>query len=436
MTPSSDIRLRWVLSDPNRERAVDPIGTGMVAERIADRLVPDFSGATMRARYLSFLCSAVRRASASRSPYGFVHHLEAELAVDEAIQHGDAPTSECPGVIGRSRAAKELLRLKGERPTRPERLYKNTAFSTYRPLLRALGFLETSRTPRLTSAGEELARLYPARGSLASRCLAQITRGEVGRLCGPLGLDGRTSLGPDSRPGRRRATYDYLRSRGSHRLEALTLIGSHQRPPKRSSTVAHWLHVAYAWEVLSLGLALAFARLLRSRSISLVTRELRDELRSRPRVPRFEATTPGDQDARDVVAFLREARRVSEVLPADGIRFVQIAQDLVVGKDPGKFLRRLVEQHGRAKGGDAWVQLAGDRIRIIARTKNLELRPAPRRYRLDAFTQVLADMGRLPRAGPASRVRGGSTPLRSSFAVMGATRPAGRSHAPTRSICR
>jgi hypothetical protein len=77
----SDILLSWVLPDPNRERSVDPLGTGAFAERIADQLVPGFSGTTTRARYLSLLCAAVRRASSAGSPLKAIHHIEAEHAV-------------------------------------------------------------------------------------------------------------------------------------------------------------------------------------------------------------------------------------------------------------------------------------------------------------------------------------------------------------------
>jgi len=32
----SDVRLRWVLADPSRERAVDPLGMGAQADQVAD----------------------------------------------------------------------------------------------------------------------------------------------------------------------------------------------------------------------------------------------------------------------------------------------------------------------------------------------------------------------------------------------------------------
>ena len=47
----TDFTLQWVLPEPNRERAVDALGTSAVAGWIADQLVPNFSAQTERARY-------------------------------------------------------------------------------------------------------------------------------------------------------------------------------------------------------------------------------------------------------------------------------------------------------------------------------------------------------------------------------------------------
>ena len=59
----NDIRLRWVLADPSRKRAVDPLGMGAQADQLADLLLPQLSVATTRARYFSFLCWAVRKSA-------------------------------------------------------------------------------------------------------------------------------------------------------------------------------------------------------------------------------------------------------------------------------------------------------------------------------------------------------------------------------------
>ena len=49
MVAVDDIRLRWVLAHPSRKHAADPIGMGAQADRIADFLLPQLSGATGRA---------------------------------------------------------------------------------------------------------------------------------------------------------------------------------------------------------------------------------------------------------------------------------------------------------------------------------------------------------------------------------------------------
>jgi hypothetical protein len=153
--------------------------------------------------------------------------------------------------------------------------------------------------------------------------------------------------------------------------------------------------------VLSLGLVFAFARLLRSRTLSNAASELRAALGRRPGVPHFESVELGEDAADDAVALLREARHLhsgkvlQDALGTQGGKFVGIARSLVVDHDPKTFLRQLIEQHRVVKGGEAWVRLVGDRVEIIAKTKNLELHPAPRTYRLDAFMQFLIDMRRL-----------------------------------------
>jgi hypothetical protein len=389
----SDIILSWVLPDPNRERSVDPLGTGAFAERLADQLVPGFSGATTRARYLSLLCAAVRKAASSNAPLWMIHRIEAEHAVREAIHHRDEPPQECPDIVGRQRATAELKRLEWERPSRPERLYKLTAFAQYRSLMRALGLLHRGGPPRLTSSGEQLAAAYPLHGSTERRCLSRITKPEQGQLYGPLGLDRRASHADGSAQARRRATHQYLERASTP--EARSLLQAHARLSARSGRVGMLLHTAYAWETLSIGLLCGLSLLVQRRRLSVATKDLKEALSRRPPVPDLSDDLDPASAAEHSVALLREALRVHVALPASCKVHVELARALVTARDPAEFLRRVVDQHRLSKGGDAWFQLVGDRVETLAPGKNLDFRLGARSYRLDAYVRFLRDVGKL-----------------------------------------
>lgn len=386
--------MHWVLPDPTRERSVDPLGTGAVAERIAARLVPGFSSQTSRARYLSLLCAAVRRAEGSGRALAMIHGVEAELAVDEAIHHREEGVDACPGIIGRQRARAELAKLDWQRPSRPERLYKSTAFAIYRPLLRSLGLLSRSRVPTLTSSGEVLARAYPPlNASKERRCLSAITNLERSLLYGPLGLDGRASHAPESVLALRCATYAHLRLTGADAAE--TVLKRHARISRRESSVGRLLHTAYAWETVSVGLLLGFKLLASERCVSSVAHALTGALARRPAIISFDRAVESSEFANETVALLRESMRLKNSLPAGCEQHLGIARLLLEDRKPSAFLRQLMDRHRQAKGGDAWLRLNGDRVEVLATGKNLDFRPRPRSYRLDAYMQFLRDIKKL-----------------------------------------
>jgi hypothetical protein len=388
----TDFTLQWVLPEPNRERAVDALGTSAVAGWIADQLVPNFSAQTERARYASLLCAAVRKAESTARPIAVIHRIEAEQAVHEAAHHDGEPASACPGVVGRQLAHAELRRLGWVWPTRPESLYKSTAFNRYRPLLRSLGLLTGTRGTRLTEAGRQLARTFPLNGSQARRCLNEITKGEQRMLIGPLGLDGRAAHDVASPRAIRRDTYDYMRRTGVTAGPALLLL--HERPPRKPDRVATALHRAYAWELISVGLLAGLRLLLDQQRLSKAAAALGAALRQKPS-PDLQGELDPDDAARHAVALLREAHRVEDAVPDRGAGHLTLARTLVVDRDPVTFLRRIVEQHQRAKGGDAWFHLPDDRVVVLAHGKNLDVRLVARSYRLDAYAQFLRDLGKL-----------------------------------------
>ena len=390
----SDVVLSWVLPDPNRERSVDPLGTAAFAEQIADKLVPDFSTQTSRARYLSLLCAAVRRADSAAKPLALIHHIEAKHAVLEARLHRDEGPDACRDVVGKQRATAELIRLDWHRLTRPERLYKTTAFNTYRSLLRRLGFLVGRSQPKLSPAGDALARAYPLHGSAERRCLNEITKPECSQLYGPLGLDGRASLKPGSPQALRRATWEHLRSYST--LNGRNILQTHARLSAREGDVGRLLHLAYAWETVSVGLLSGLSLLVRKNRLSLAAKELKTALNRRPVIPRFDESFEPEDAADHTVALLREAMKVQKTLLGRSCEcHLKIARLLVVDRDPRSFLRALVEQHRLAKGGEAWFRLLGDRVDVLATGKNLNFPRSPRSYRLDAYSQFLRDLGKL-----------------------------------------
>ena len=387
----SDIRLRWVLADPSTERAVDPLGMGAQADKIADLLLPQLSVTTTRARYFSFLCWAVRK-SVGKVP--MIHRLEAELALEEAVRHNGESATDCPGVVGRSRAASYLKENSGKRPERPERLYKNTAFATYRPTMRALGLLTHSRRPELTNEGVRLATEFGRCCRRKLPCLGDISVSEKGLLRKLLGFDYRMQADPRVPSMRRRATFEAVRQHFEDSRDSKSILEQFAQLSSRPSDVESELHRAFVWELLSCGLALAFSMLLTEQRKPPIVRALRQALVGRPRRPALGPLSACDPECGgQVVALLRAAMNLNPQKLMDDCSPAGIAARLVDERDPDTFLRQLVGRHRMAKPEAPWVVLVGEKVEILAHTKSLAFEVRPRTYRLDAFSQLLRDLG-------------------------------------------
>jgi hypothetical protein len=363
---------------------------GAQADRIAGFLLPQISAATTRARYFSFLCWAVRK-SGGKLP--IIHRLEAELALEEADRHnGDAPNV-CPGVVGRSRALRYLEEHDWKAPERPERLYKSTAFATYRPTMRGLGLLKPSRTPELTVDGNRLATAFERSRGRKPRCLGDISTEEQGRLKMLLGLDYRKQAAIPLASNRRRATYEAVCRELEYGDAAFVLEGFAQIGA-RPTAVAFELHRAFVWELLSCGLALAFSMLLAKGRKSPVVSALRQELGRRPRrlpLRLFSASDP--ECSGHVVAMLRAAMNFNPLKLNLDPGPTRLAARLVDERDPDRFVQQLVERHHIAKPESPWIALAGNSVQVLAPKKSLVFAVRPRTYRLDAFGQLLRDLG-------------------------------------------
>jgi|GEM_PF-4544725 len=389
----NDIRLRWVQPDPSTERAVDPLGMGAQADKIADRLLPQLSVMTTRARYFSFLCWAVRK-SVGSAPITVIHRLEAELALEEAIRHNGEPANVCPNVVGRARAARHLNDHNGKRPTRPERLYKNTAFATYRPTMRALGLLTHSRRPELTAEGMRLATEFGRYCGRKLPCLGAISVSEKGLLKKLLGLDYRMRTDPFAPSMRRRITFEAVRHHFEDGCDSESILEEFAQLSSRPSDVESNLHRAFVWELLSCGLALAFSMLLAEQRKPPIVRALRQALGGRPRRLALGPLSARDPECGEqVVALLRTAMNLNPQKLMLDPGPAGIAARLVKELNPDTFLRHLVERHRLAKPEAPWVALLGDKVEILAPAKSLAFQVRPRTYRLDAFSQLLRDLG-------------------------------------------
>ncbi len=368
---------------------------GAQADRIADRLLPDLSVQTTRARYLSFLCWAVEKSEGSPTPMLSIHRVEAQLALEEARHHRDDPADECPGVVGRTKALGYLNENDWKQPARPERLYKNTAFATYRPLMRALGLLGRDRAIKLTPEGKKLASAFKQARGRARRCLSDISSSERVMIRGLLGLDYRKQSRLSVRAERRRSTYETVHTPLRSSDSSADILERYAEVRPRWSDVEKHLHQAFAWEVLSLGLTLAFSMLLNEQRMGPVVRSLRAALSKRPRRPPLDQLSlrpDGASSGDHVVAFLREAMRLQ--LDALGLDPgpLRIAERLVQERDPVDLLHRLVDRHRMVKSDAPWISLAADKIQVLAPKKNLAFQVRPRSYRLDAFAQLLRDL--------------------------------------------
>lgn len=395
MSARSSFEIAWVERDSSTEHSVDPLGLSAVADALAAQLLPGLTVATSRARYYSFLCWAVKQAEAKSRPIPHIHRLEATLALEEASRHGDQGSKDCPSVVGRQTAARYLSTHDGNWPPSPERLYKATAFATYRPSMRALGLLSNSRRPTLTEDGKKLAVLFLRHCGRAPRCLSEISVAEQSAIIRRLGL--RETQFRTATMGRRYATYRELRALLSRGHDAASILEHYVARPADHRTAATLLHKACAWETLSIGLTLAFSLLVQLEAISQTAHQIAKAMAGRPRWQGFVAQDADQTElASAVVSNLRKA--VALDIPSLGLDHipVRLAEILVNDRRPKEFLRALVKLHERVKPDEPWVRLdkAANRVRPVASgTRKLDFRAEVRTYRIDAFRQLLTDAG-------------------------------------------
>jgi hypothetical protein len=362
------------------------------ADKIAAKLVPGLSVATNRARYFSFLCWAVQQTGRKASSVRAIHPLEATLALEEAQRHRGDSAGDCPGIVGRQNAVRYLDAHDWKTPRRPERLYKNTAFATYRPAMRALGLLGGSRHPKLTQIGASLAAAFGRARGRSPRCLGDISSPERSLLKSVLGLDYRspTVMGAMNL---RRITFEAIYKTMAGVGTTIDVLEEHARLRKNPSDIAVTLHKAFVWELLSMGFGLAFSILLVEHRKRDVVSALRKALSGSPRRPALRTFDGSNPDAaKYVVGFLRAALKLRPDKLGLDATAVRLAQRLVKDRDPATFLDDLVLRHRRVKPEGPWIRLAGDTVQVLAPQKALATLVRPRTYRLDAYGQILRDL--------------------------------------------
>lgn len=401
-TQTSSLQLFWVERDPDRERAVDALGLGAQSDRIADSLLPGISVSTRRVRYLSFFCWVLQKTEGERFRVHAIHEFEARLAIREARTHASAEVDVCRNIVGRQRAW-TYYEHRGEWPTSPTALYKNMAFDDYRPLMRQLGLIATGSRFELTDTGKHLGKLYGSASHGQPQCLSEISTLERGQVSGLLGLDFRVRAPDNAYADRRRATYVELDRRwvgiANGEISPGAVLTTYAKARRPAPTASYLLHRAFVWEAISLGLTTTFAMLLsQARSsrpdVQRVVGALKGARKCRASCEDLAPIDLDDNDtaAKAVVAWLRKARE----LEPEGLSLERNAIDivnlLVREHDERRFVDALLERHASKKLGDAWIASHNGTLRITAPKKNLDLRPAPRTYRLDAFAQMLADL--------------------------------------------
>lgn len=153
------------------------------------------------------------------------------------------------------------------------------------------------------------------------------------------------------------------------------------------------------WELLSLGLSLSFSVLLAEKKVKPVARALAKSLKGHFKHPQLGTYGPDAYDNialtyNDIVSLLRAALKYQpDKIGLDPVP-VRIAEILIVDRNTQEFVRRLVNRHCIIKQGDAWVDLIADKVRDCMPNKSLPYRVEPRTYRIDAFRQLLRDLGK------------------------------------------
>lgn len=409
----------WVEPDPLRSRATDALGLQVVADRLAEKLVPGLSVLTTRARYFTFLCWARHQLGRDHDEAG-IHRWEVALTLAEArISDRDPEHAEECRFVG-SRNVKGLPR---ERlPRDPKSVYKVPAWRAYRASMIALGLVEGPPRFLLRDEGEYAASRFQAsvrvRGGttrpLPDRaCLSRISSHERHLLRDLLGVSLRGRLDAEAADQRSRRAAFAREVRHIFRREGLSpenVLPKYETIRSRSlAEPAATLRAAALWERLALGMNVIFTswvRAIEAGHPGRVERTLAELLAVglRPAALADVDLVELEPALAKAVAHLRVAVRLHDELRDRGValpggEWFDVARDLIRRKSSAQArardaLERLRQEHFAAKGDDAWIH--GDRPELVRSPGAGWEVPARVRlhgYRMAAFDSVLRDLG-------------------------------------------
>ncbi len=412
----------WVEPDPLRSRATDALGLQVVADRLAERLVPGLSVLTTRARYFTFLCWARDQVGRDHDEVG-IHRWEVALALAEARISDKEPThGETCRFVG-SRNVKGLAR--DRLPRDPKRLYKVPAWRAYRASMFALGLVHAPPRFWLRDEGKDAASRFQAsvrvRGGatrpLSDRaCLSRISWRERHLLRDLLGLSLRGRLDAESTDQRSRRAAFAREVRHIFRRQGLSpenVLPKYETIRSRSlGEPAATLRAAALWERLALGMNVIFTSWVRAieagrpgrveRALAeLLTLGLRPAALADVELVDFEPALA------KAVANLRVAVRLHDELRDCGValrelregEWFDVARDLFQRTSSAQTrarnaLERLRQAHFAAKGDDAWID--GNRLELSRPPGGGWKVPARVRlhgYRMAAFDSIVRDLG-------------------------------------------
>lgn len=411
----------WVEADPLRSRATDALGLQVVADRLADRLLPGLSVLTNRARYFTFLCWA-RNCTGTDHDEHTIHRWEVALALAEAqLSNRDQEHEKDCRFVGSRNAKRYVGHLP---PSDPRNVYKVPAWRAYRASMIALGLVQDTPRFGLSDEGKEAARLFrvavrpqgtPARPLPDSACLSQVSRSERKLLRYLLGISRRGRLDSDAGDARtRRARFarEVRKIFWRDGLSPETVLPRYEEVRARAlDEPAATLREAAIWERLSLGLNVIFAVWLRSIEAgrpSTVARDLAKLLSIGTRSAPLAEVDLSDQEAAlaKAVSCLRQAVRRRADLADRGValtgdEWFELACHLVSADHLPRnrahdTVERLLQKHLEAKGDEAWVRGHGSALELARDPATGWAVPSRVRlhgYRMGAFDNIARDLG-------------------------------------------
>src|SRR5579862_1996916 len=141
---------QWVDPPPSEPGSIDPLGYLAPSDRLAEALLPGMTVLTLRARYLSFLCWAIRETGNDAQQ---IDRWEVALSLGEHLRHQN-------GTCGRGGYLGSRILSSWHGRDIPRRLHVQTARILYAGLLRSSGLLDAHGS--LTDLGTKVASAFGA----------------------------------------------------------------------------------------------------------------------------------------------------------------------------------------------------------------------------------------------------------------------------------